>query len=561
MPTRHVPVWSLLLAAAIAQAPPGYKTWENKLQRVTFFYPVAYAEMPLPPTEQVTVAKFVLKAKPHDLDLDDATFDALKPQLEVFHFALAAPTTGAPAAGDATTGGAAAGGDGGHGERGAEPGGAPSTLREAMEAKSRVRSWSEFVQRFGRWRLDEEPKKPGHFQLTYTGEWARRGVPPPVGFLVRREDGGAIHGVYGFGPGAYRKQLQTQVTKMGGSLALAAEESGDAAEAAIERLYASGKYHAVELRKKARAELAKGWKALDTEHYLIVHHSKNEGLVKRIARDIEAMRALYMQLFPPTGAMDRLAIVRVCRTKEEYHQYGGPPASGGYWHPGNEELVFYDYSYTMKTLDDDERKRIGKVLTDDDSLLVLYHEAFHQYIHYAVGEFSPHDWFNEGFGDYFSGAQIGDTTGRVLRIEPSPWRIHTAKDMCEFGVGFISLREILEAERAVFYNPARIRFFYAGAWSFLYFLQTAKEVAAHAAWSKLLPTYFTAMKEAYAAELAKAGAQPSLEQKAIAGFGARKAALKQALAGIDVAELERAWKKWVVDMKDPWPSKRPKRPK
>jgi hypothetical protein len=214
----------------------------------------------------------------------------------------------------------------------------------------------------------------------------------------------------------------------------------------------------------------------------------------------------------------------------------------------------------MKTLDDDERKRLGKAkLTDDDSLLVLYHEAFHQYIHYAVGEFSPHDWFNEGFGDYFSGAQVGDTTGRVLRIDPSPWRIHTAKDMCEHGVGFIPLKEILEAERAAFYHPQRVRYFYAGAWSFLFFLNQAKEAAAHPKWSKLLQTYFDAMKSSYAEEVARFGEQPSLEQKTIAGVKARKVAMAQALDGVDVPELERVWRKWVVDMKDPWPSKREKR--
>jgi hypothetical protein len=265
-------------------------------------------------------------------------------------------------------------------------------------------------------------------------------------------------------------------------------------------------------------------------------------------------------VFPPVGPMDRLSIVRVCRTKEEYHQYGGPPNTGGYWHPGNEELVFFDYSYTMKTMDEDEKKRLEKAkvkLTDDDALLVLYHEALHQYIHYSIGEFSPHDWFNEGFGDYFSGAVVGDD-GKVLRIDPSPWRIHKAKDMCEYGEGFIPLKEILEAERAVFYNPARIGFFYAGAWSFVFFLKTSKEVAAHPQWSKLLTTYFDTVKAKYGAAIQAAGEAPTLEQKAIAGFQARKAALQTMLTGIDLVELEKAWRKYVVDMKDPWPSKRKK---
>ena len=538
----------LLLAPAAAQVPPGYKTYENKLQRVTFIYPTAYQEMPLPPTEQVTVAKFVLKGKPEELKrVPDRIFDAVKPQIEVFHFSPPTATTSAgsepapPSEGDKPVDDKS-----------------PATLRQAMEESSRVTTWEEFCKRLGKWRLDEDPKKPGHFTMTFIGDWK---VPDtrPVGYLVKKQEGTSTFGVYGYALLEYQKLQQAQFLKIASSLKLASEESGEAAEAAIEKVYASGKFRAVDFRKKARAELAQGWKALDTENFLIVHHSKNEGLVRRIARDIEAMRVFYMELFAPTGPMDKLAIVRICRTKEEYHQYGGPPSSGGYWHPGNEELVFFDYSYTMKTLDDDERKRLGRTkLTDDDSLLVLYHEAFHQYIHYAVGEFSPHDWFNEGFGDYFSGAVVANDAPRVLRIDPSPWRIHTAKDMCEFGLGFIPLKEILEAERAVFYGPARVRFFYAGAWSFLYFLKHSKEVAANPAWSQLLVTYFDAMKTCYAAELAKIEGEANLQQKTVAGFLTRKAAMKQALTGIDVDELEKVWKKWVVDMKDPWPSKRQK---
>ena len=536
-PALPIVLVAVVVAPLCGQAPPGYKTFENKAAPVTFHYPVVYDEMPLPPTELVTVAKFLLKAQPEELKrLDEKQFAAFKPQLHVFCFALGAATT---------SGGEAAGGATG-----------PSNLREQMEERSRVTSWAQFVQRFRGVELAEDPKKPGSFTLNRTGQGGG-----PLGFLVRKEQGGEVFGVYGLAPAEYHKVLQTQVQRVGQSLKPASDAAVEFAEESIDRLYASGKYRAVEARKKARAELAKGWKALDTENYLIVHHSKNDALIKRIGRDIEAMRELYTQLFPPTGPMDRLAIVRICRTKEEYHQYGGPPNSGGFWHPGNEELVFFDYSYTMKTLDEDEKRRLEKAkrtLSNDDSLLVLYHEAFHQYIHYAVGEFAPHDWFNEGYGDYFSGAEIGDGAGKVLRVEPSPWRIHLAKDMCEFGKDYIPLDQILRAERAQFYNPARIRFFYAGAWSFVYFLKQSKEAAAHPQWSRILTTYFEAMKADYAAAVQQLGAAATLEQKAVAGAGVRKGALKKALADVDLAALEQAWRQWVVAMKDPWPSRRQK---
>ena len=84
--------------------------------------------------------------------------------------------------------------------------------------------------------------------------------------------------------------------------------------------------------------------------------------------------------------------MRVCGDRKEYHEYGGPGGSAGYWNSGSEELVFYDASRSKKI--------------DDDTVSVLYHEAFHQYIYYSVGNVAPHSWFNEGHGDYYAGADL-----------------------------------------------------------------------------------------------------------------------------------------------------------
>lgn len=531
-----------LAATTPAQAPPGYKTFENKQQPITFYYPTSYSELPLPPTEQALIARYVMKNEPSDWRLKDGVFDVVRPEICVFHFALAAPTTGVR-----------------KGEEKPEDDG-PANAKEAMEASTRVGSWKEFEQRLGKWTLTPDAKKPGVFRMT-TEKSKHPLVPNRIGCLVRKEEGGVLFGVFVVSIEGEEKDIVAQAQKIAGSMKLVDPADDPMAQVQVERLYASGKFRDVEGRKKARAELASGWKALDTEHYLIVHHSKNEALIKRIARDVEAMRSIYLQSFAPRGKVDALSVIRVCRTKDEYHQYGGPPNTGGYWHPGNEELVLYDYSYTMKTLDEDDKKRFDKAkvkLTDDDSLLVLYHEALHQYMHYAVGEFSPHDWFNEGYGDYFSGTVIGDDSGKVQRIDPSPWRIHLAKDMCEKGVGYVPLKSLLNAERAEFYNPQRAGHYYAAAWSFVFFLQHGKAAREHPQWSKLLPTYYETLVETYAKEIEKLGPSPNLEQKTVVGFQTRKAALAKVLDGLDLTALEAAWKTYVIEMKDPWPSKRKK---
>src|SRR4030095_1230319 len=97
--------------------------------------------------------------------------------------------------------------------------------------------------------------------------------------------------------------------------------------------------------------------------------------------------------------------------------YGGPPGTAGYWNDEAEELVFFDM---------DDRKDMA----DDNTLAVLYHEAFHQYIYYSVGNVAPHSWFNEGHGDYYAGAKYGTTR---FTIEPFRWRVPVLKTALNQG--------------------------------------------------------------------------------------------------------------------------------
>jgi hypothetical protein len=513
---------AVLAAAAPAQAIAGYRAFENKAAPVAFQYPTIYEELPLPPTEQTLVARYVLRDAPAELaHLDEQQFTLGRPRLFVFHFV---PSS-------------------------ASAGGAPATLREELERQNRATSWADFVRRLPGIDVVEDPRRPGFYTLRQEGPDGGR-----LGFLIRRQQGGAEFGVYGFAPADYHRVLQTQLQRVGQSLALTSAVVLDRAVDSIDRVYEHSDLKFIAARKRARADLPRGWQAVDTANYLIVHHGAAAPLLRRLARDIEAMRAVYEARFPTAQPIASLAIVRVCRDKDEYHLYGGPKSSGGFWHPANEELVLFDYSSLAPPADGDAGQRTSpssQAPGDGDSLLVLYHEAFHQYIHYAVGEFAPHDWFNEGFGDHFSGARVSEATGQVQRIEPSPWRWRTAKDMCATGKDWVPLALLVTAERAQFYNPARARFFYAAAWSFVHFLETSSEARAHRLWSRILPTYFESMKTQYAVVLRRSGARPSLEQRAVAAFEARKLALDAAFVGVDLAELEAAWRRWGATLKEP----------
>jgi len=227
-----------------------------------------------------------------------------------------------------------------------------------------------------------------------------------------------------------------------------------------------------EIRKK---KLIPGWTALDTTNYLIVYNQEvKRPLVKAIAQQIEAIREqVYRVLFPPAKEVKAISVVRVCKDAAEYHKYGGPGGSAGYWSPGDEELVFYQ---------DKSNK--------SDSLRVLYHEAFHQYIHYAVGNVAPHSWFNEGHGDYFAGHNY-----RAKKFESDVFRWRTGIIANALSSRqYVKLREFLKYTQAQYY--ARPGLCYAQGWSFVYFLREVerRKMKKYQSYWGLLDKYFDAIK-------------------------------------------------------------------
>ncbi|MHC4939876.1 MAG: hypothetical protein ACYTHK_12975 [Planctomycetota bacterium] len=228
-------------------------------------------------------------------------------------------------------------------------------------------------------------------------------------------------------------------------------------------------------RDARKKKLIKGWGAVDTENYLIVYNKEvKKPLLKKVAKHIEAIRKqVYEPMFPPTREIKAISVVRVCKDRAEYHKYGGPGGSAGYWSRGDEELVFYQDKSNKK-----------------DSLRVLYHEAFHQYIHYAVGDVAPHSWFNEGHGDYYAGHNYsrGKFKADVFR-----WRTGIIANAIA-QKRYVPLRDFLKYTQGQYYaNPGLC---YAQGWSFVYFLREVerRKIKKYKQYWGLLDRYFEAIK-------------------------------------------------------------------
>ncbi len=424
-------VLALPAALPAQSAPAGYLSYENRLSRIRFYYPRAYREIPLPPSEVVLVARYVRPKPPRELSKNEKkNYERREAALFAFYFKeRSAVTAGSskPPQGKSTESKPEPTSK--KGKSAAKPSKqGPKTIGEAMRKNSLVRNFHEFCsKRLRAFRIEKDPKKEGGYLLSYPKK-AKPSRATRLGYMIIERSGTDVLGVYGHTWPSHFKRLRGEVTKMSWGLELRKGLGKDLENKRLNRLYEGKDYRDIKKRKSVRRDLAKGWKALDTENFILVYDTRDTKLVKKIARDIECMRKVYREYFAPVKKIEAVSIVRICKNQQEYFRYGGRPGTGGYWHPGNEELVFFDYARTEREKSAKEKRKSKRKLSSKDSYLVLYHEAFHQYIFYAAGSFSPHDWFNEGHGDFFSGAIIPTYGKKVKELGPSKWRLNLAED-------------------------------------------------------------------------------------------------------------------------------------
>ncbi|MBL8730975.1 MAG: hypothetical protein JNN13_01225 [Planctomycetes bacterium] len=243
-----------------------------------------------------------------------------------------------------------------------------------------------------------------------------------------------------------------------------------------------------EKREALHASIAgnPGWYYIDTKYYVFLSNA-NRQFVERLAKDIEAVReAVYIPTFKPRNEKIPLSPVRVFATQSEYHLFGGPGGSAGYFAPSKGELVLFE-----KFEDQSATK------SQSDCRSVMFHEGFHQYIHFAVGDVSPHSWFNEGHGDYFAGLQVSN--GKVAsRVEPFDWRVRFLKDHMQGGRDLIPLRSLLRYPQSEYYQNPGLK--YSQGWAVIYYL---RQVTKDKAQREALETYFNYLADNVTAFRAK----------------------------------------------------------
>ncbi len=220
------------------------------------------------------------------------------------------------------------------------------------------------------------------------------------------------------------------------------------------------------------------WWYAETRHYLMVSDvgTRHHVMLRSLQSELEELRGGFAKLVPPRVPFSEVSVLRIFAEEDDYVRYVGQEHSwsAGLWMPNRRELVVRPLTSDRSR---DVRERIRRT---------AYHEAFHQYLFYALNQRDAAPWFNEGHAVLFENAEFRNN--RLTLQEPEQLVETLLKAIDE---GRIDLGRMMEMDYAGFYdNSTNLRELnYALAWGLIYYLHKA---AVHES-----PNIYKGLLEAY----------------------------------------------------------------
>ena len=211
---------------------------------------------------------------------------------------------------------------------------------------------------------------------------------------------------------------------------------------------------------KARGKIKITWSELNTKNYKIEY----EGAIPvqtahKIGQELEDILVQYQGLFRFKSSKKML--VRFMDSENTYEQVGGDPRMAGFYNPGSGYLVI-------------------KQMPFYELVPVVYHEAFHQYLHSFVGDVRIPIWFNEGMAVYFEGMQR-DEKSKTKGLSPKlikRGKIRMVKDAINTRTQ-IPLETLLKVTHEEFHDKENEALYYSQSFAVMfYFMQLSRGKAA-----------------------------------------------------------------------------------
>ncbi len=216
--------------------------------------------------------------------------------------------------------------------------------------------------------------------------------------------------------------------------------------------------------------------------------SRTQGaaFIKQAGRLMSAMRDAYKRYVPPIKKLG-VSTVRVFSTREGYNEYmqGATGESGersiGLWSPSHEELLILDQGNSERA----------------ETLKIMRHEAFHQYLFYATGNGHHAMWFNEGHACFFENV-VYDAKKNFVKIwdDPTDRRPRAVSEDPEKYAKLV--KTVIGYDHEKFYSGSlmKVNDNYIAAWAAVYFLEKgSRAFKEFAPYGKVLPAYMKAMAD------------------------------------------------------------------
>ncbi len=244
----------------------------------------------------------------------------------------------------------------------------------------------------------------------------------------------------------------------------------------------------------------KDWWYVETDNYIILSNldSKYRAMVRELQTDIEHFRSAYEQMIPAASKVSAISVIRVFATRDEYNRYVGPEMewTDGLWVPSKRELL-------VRGIDETSSKK-----QREGVFKVVRHEAFHQYLFYAMERRNVSAWINEGHATLFETATVRN--GR-LHIEEDPDK--TALLSLVMKRSAPNLRPLLNMTYKDFYagDDMAKGMNYTLSWALMYYLRQAAPYERSPKYKQCVSRYMNELQRSSDASKATAAAFADIE--------------------------------------------------
>jgi hypothetical protein len=258
----------------------------------------------------------------------------------------------------------------------------------------------------------------------------------------------------------------------------------------------------------------KRWPIETRSYHYTIKSSATKEQVCNFARHMDLVFRTYMALFKPRdpGALTRKTFtVYLFADRREFLQAGSPPGTTAYYSPSQKCLVGYCTKGYMA---------------------YMAHEGMHQFVDMTTKRFEAIPmWFHEGMADCIGNHVVRDKRLYMCVADGflAQGRLWTIRAALKAGKAY-SLDELTHLSRSEFMGDAGLC--YAQSWSFCHFLMSYPKADEP---QKQIPNGKYRKRLAIYYELMQGGLMKHDE------------AFARAFAGLDLNELEKEWKKYVLE--------------